>query len=266
MIKRRKVLKINLAKGQKIEEDDAVASDKSVNIFVNGSRLITLIASPKNLEELAVGYLFGEGIIRELKDIEEVSRDGFNVYLKLKEGLDLKSLNRAAPVVTSACGSSGDITGLFAEELLDKGEQMLGNTKFKAETILNSSKWLQLNTNIFRKTGGTHAAALFTQNGELKVCMEDVGRHNALDKVLGKGLMEGVDFTKSFLVSTGRLSADMIIKCARAEIPLVASRSVPLESGVLAAEMGGLTLIGFARGSRMNVYTHPERLEFYVSD
>jgi FdhD protein len=92
--------------------------------------------------------------------------------------------------------------------------------------------------------------------------MEDVGRHNAVDKVIGKGLLAGVSFARSFLISTGRLSADIVVKCAMAGIPLVASKAAPLESGIVAAEMSGLTLVGFARGSRLNVYTCPERVEF----
>jgi len=96
----------------------------------------------------------------------------------------------------------------------------------------------------------------------LKFCMEDVGRHNAVDKVIGRGLIEGENFTRSFMISTGRLSADMVIKCARAGIPLVASKAAPLESGVLAAEMNGLTLVGFVRGYRLHVYTRPRRVKF----
>jgi FdhD protein len=92
--------------------------------------------------------------------------------------------------------------------------------------------------------------------------MEDVGRHNAVDKVIGKGLLAGVNFARSFLISTGRLSADMVVKCAMAGIPVAASRAAPLESGVLAAEMSGLTLVGFARGARLSVYTCPKRVKF----
>jgi formate dehydrogenase accessory protein FdhD len=91
--------------------------------------------------------------------------------------------------------------------------------------------------------------------------MEDVGRHNAVDKVIGKGMMGGFDFTKGFLVATGRLSSDIVIKCARVGIPLVASKAASLESGISAADMTGLTIIGFLRGSRLNVYTGPQRVK-----
>lgn len=99
---------------------------------------------------------------------------------------------------------------------------------------------LQLRAEVFRRTGGTHAAALFTSDGELQALMEDVGRHNAVDKAIGAGVLRGLDFGRCFLFSTGRLSADMVIKCARAGIPLVASKSAPFSRGSRRRTSAGL--------------------------
>lgn len=256
MMAKRKILKIDLRKRKKSEEEDFLAVDKLINIFVNGEYFVTLMASPRNIRELAIGHLLGQGIINALDDIEYVSIRGKNVNLRTKAEIQLGA-TKFPKVILTACGASEGIT-----ELLGKSHVPKLAVKFSVENILNAFKKLHSATRVFKKSGGTHAAALFTREGKLKFCMEDVGRHNAVDKVIGKGLIEKVNFTRSFMISTGRLSADIVIKCVRAGIPLAASKAAPLESGVLAAEMSGLTLVGFARGSRLNVYTRPRRVKF----
>ncbi len=256
MITKRKILKIDFRRCKKSEKEDFLAIDKPINIFVNGNYFVTLMASPRNIRELAIGYLLEQGIINALGDIEHVRIRGKNVNVRTKAEIQLGA-TKFPKVIPTACGASEDII-----ELLGKSGVLKIEVKFRAENILNAFKSLHSASKVFKKSGGTHAAALFTRDGKLKFCIEDVGRHNAVDKVIGKGLIEGVNFSSSFMVSTGRLSADMVIKCARAGIPLAASKAAPLESGVLAAEMSGLTLVGFVRGSRMNVYTRPRRVKF----
>ena len=253
MMKTRRVLRIDLKRREKVEKEDIVVVDKPTNIFVDGRHYVTLMGSPKNIRELAIGHLLGEGIIGALEDLEGVRVRGVNVYLKIKGGANLEAA-KLSRVITTACG----VTDIELGELNIPRPK---STEFRAGDISNALESLLSSTKVFRKTGGTHAAAIFTQGGELKFCMEDVGRHNAVDKVIGRGLIEGTDFTKSFLVSTGRLSGDVVVKCARAGIPLVASKAAPMETGILAAEMFGLTLLGFVRGSRLNVYTNPKRVK-----
>jgi FdhD protein len=116
----------------------------------------------------------------------------------------------------------------------------------------------------FRKTGGVHVAALYSAGGELLSLSEDVGRHNAVDKVIGDGVTKNLNFENSFLALSGRLSGDIVLKSARMRIPMVASLAAAINSGVEVAQRTGITLIGFVRGKRMNVYTYPERI-IYVS-
>lgn len=257
MIGKRKIERMYLKKGGKVEED-FVAIDRAINIFVNGKHYVTLIASPKNIRELAIGHLLGEGLIKGLRDLRRVEIRGTKVDLTTRKEIPFEP-SRFLRVIPSACGASEDIIELSGRSNMPKPKSKI---KFAAKTIFDAFKSLHLASKVFRRTGGTHAAALFTRGGKLRFCMEDVGRHNAVDKVIGKGLISGSDFGRSFMVSTGRLSADMVIKCARAGIPLVASRAAPLESGILAADSTGLTLVGFVRGGRLNVYTHPTRVKF----
>jgi len=256
MIVKRKILKIDFKNDKKTEEEDFIAVDKPINIFVNGDYFVTLMATPRNIQELAIGHLVGEGIINSLKDIEYVSVKGKNVNLRTKAKIQLE-VTKFPKIIPTACGTSGDVIKILGSSRVLKIEE-----KFDAKNILEAFSKLYASSKIFKKSGGVHAAALFTQGGELKFCMEDVGRHNAIDKVIGKGLIEGANFKRTFMVSTGRLPGDAVVKCARAGIPLVASKAAPLESGVIAAEMLGLTLIGFVRGNRLNVYTSPRRVKF----
>jgi FdhD protein len=120
----------------------------------------------------------------------------------------------------------------------------------------------QLNTkmDIYRTTGGTHGAALADKGGTLHFIAEDVGRHNAVDRVIGKGLDADIDFGAMILVCSGRLTSDLVLKAAVARIPVLASISAAVDSGVELADAAGISLVGFVRGARMNVYTHPDRL------
>ena len=120
---------------------------------------------------------------------------------------------------------------------------------------------MQLETPLYRETGGCHGAAIFDIEGNLLCAKEDIGRHNAIDKVIGEMILNNHSFKNVFLISTGRLTSDSVLKAIRAKIPIIASISAPIESGIKLAFAYGITLIGFARGKRMNIYTHPERIE-----
>ena len=257
MMSKRKVLKIDLKERKSTKKEDFVAIDKPINLFINGKHFVTFMASPKNLRELAIGHLLGDGVIGGLDDLEKVRVKGVNVEVRTKSGIRSEAAE-SIKVIPTACGATEDLVGLLGGMNIPKPKF----TEFEAGVISSAFKSLQSSSEVFQDTGGTHAAALFTREGEMIACAEDVGRHNAVDKIIGKGLIEGIDFAECFLISSGRLPADMVVKCLRAGIPLVASKAAPLESGILAAEAGGLTLVGFVRGSRLNVYTHPGRVKF----
>ena len=145
--------------------------------------------------------------------------------------------------------------GVWEEELKTKS-----NIRVKASMILSAIKKMQTSTPLYRETGGCHGAAIFDINGKLLSVKEDIGRHNAIDKVIGEILLKELNFDNVFLTSTGRLTGDSVLKALRARIPIVASFSAAIESGIRLAFVYGITLIGFARGARMNIYTHPQRI------
>jgi formate dehydrogenase accessory protein FdhD len=130
----------------------------------------------------------------------------------------------------------------------------------RADVVSESTRRLNTIAETFRRTGGVHVAALYTADGELVDCAEDVGRHNAVDKVIGSCALRKRDFSKCFLASSGRLTGDIVLKAARMKIPVVSSLAAATDSGIEVAKRAGVTLIGFVRGQRMNVFTFPERV------
>lgn len=232
--------------GREERRDDAVAQDAPVCLFVNGEPYRTLIASPGMLEELAVGHLYTEGVIKSMRNIVELAVRPGRVEVTLDHEIDPSEAVRANyRLITTACGASpgGSSSAVQRVKRLDADPSL----------IRELVQRLNDGSQVFKATGGTHSAILHSDS--LELFAEDVGRHNALDKVIGAGLMGGVDFSECVLGSSGRLAGEMVLKAARAGVPVVFSVSAPLLSGIRVAEEAGITLIGFVRGNRMNFYT-----------
>jgi formate dehydrogenase accessory protein FdhD len=136
------------------------------------------------------------------------------------------------------------------------------NLAVKAQVIFNSVNQLNFKAEGFRKTGGFHVAAIYKGDGSLTALAEDVGRHNAVDKVIGMAALNKVDFGACFLALSGRMSGDVAFKAAKVGLPIVASLAAALSSGIATAEESSVSLVGFVRGKRMNVYTGAERIVF----
>ncbi|MCJ7560285.1 formate dehydrogenase accessory sulfurtransferase FdhD, partial [Candidatus Bathyarchaeota archaeon] len=129
-----------------------------------------------------------------------------------------------------------------------------------AEVVFNSVNQLNFKAELFRQTGGVHAAAIYKADGSLIALAEDVGRHNAVDKVIGIAALKQTSFGECFLASSGRLSGDVVFKASKVGLPIVASLAAALDSGIAMAEAANLTLAGFVRGKRMNIYTFDNRM------
>jgi FdhD protein len=239
---------------------DYVAEEKPLHLFVNTTYWATILCSPLNLKELAVGHLLSEGILKSTAEIEEVNlKEHENCcYVKLKPEVNVENrLNISrlhARVIRSACGSSA------AYQYSPKPAKIKSNLTVKAKVVFNSVNQLNFTAELFRQTGGVHAAAIYKADGSLVALAEDVGRHNAVDKVIGMAALNKTDFGECFLASSGRLSGEVVFKAAKVGLPIVASLAAALDSGIAMAEAANLTLAGFVRGKRMNIYNAPERI------
>ncbi len=260
------VSRIDVSSQTRQQKTDFIAEETPLHIFLNQTHYVTILCSPKQLKELAIGHLIAEGILKSTDEIQEtrLQKDG-RCLVRLKPGIDPeKRISISQPftrLIVSACGSPDywPLSKLIDRIALTKLK--LGLT-IEAKTISGSVKQLNILAESFRRTGGVHVAALYSTSGELASLSEDVGRHNAVDKVIGAGAAKKLKFENFFLALSGRLTGDIVLKAARTRISIIASMAAALNSGVEAAQLAGITLIGFVRGKRMNVYTYPERIVY----
>lgn len=229
--------------------------------------------TPRSDAELAAGFLHGEGVIRGRDDLRGFSHEaqqlpgspaegGENlVTVELAEGLDpdLATLDRHF-TTTSACGVCGKAS--LDALLLGKNPKLPAGPRLAPGLLYSLPAKLEAAQPAFRTTGGLHAAALFTAGGELLAAREDVGRHNALDKLLGWALLEDrLPLHDHLVMVSGRSSYEILQKCLMAEVPVVCGVSAPSSLAVALARRFGITLVGFLRGERCNVYAGFERLK-----
>jgi FdhD protein len=265
----KKIKITRIHKEQRNEEIDTVLLETSIDIFVNSQPLVNIICLNKDLKELAIGFLFSIGIIDGMDDINiiKINNSDGQVHIDLAEAKEFSSENMeitlVSRVIDTTCGIPSPWRKLIKEKLIETENILDFETVpfVRSELISSIMVEMQINTHLFRETGGCHGAAIFDFNGSLIAVKEDIGRHNAIDKVIGALLLENVPFKNKILTTTGRLTGDSVLKAVRAQIPVVSSLSAAVESGINLADSYGITLIGFARGKRMNIYTHPKRIK-----
>lgn len=216
---------------------------------------------PDDPRPLIIGLLFTSRLITQPSDVVQLTVKNRLAKVRLSDACDLHNkvadLRPTARLVSGVCGPDESAIGVWRACDLPPVEASYSITpSIIRSAIQNLSEVMQ----VYRDTGGTHGAALANQDGKLIVHAEDVGRHNAVDRVIGKGLEQKIDFSSAVLVSSGRLTSDLVLKVAVAQVPILASISAAVDSGIELADAAGVTLIGFVRGARMNLYTHPDRL------
>jgi FdhD protein len=254
------IVKLDLSTGNSQKVADYIAEEKPFYLFVNTTFWATILCSPTELQALAVGHFLSEGILKSTEEIEEIvlKEPEGACYIKLKTEINVEDRVRLsrlhARVIPSACGSDSPY------QYTGKTPKVKSNLKVKAQVIFDSVNQLNFKAEGFRQTGGLHVAAIYKADGQLVALAEDVGRHNAVDKVIGMAALNKVDFGLCFLALSGRMSGDVAFKAAKVGLPLIASLAAALSSGITMAESADLTLAGFVRGKRINVYTCPERI------
>jgi len=227
-----------------------------VALTVNGEVWLTFMCTPQDLEALALGFMYNEGVIQSLDDVVDVRPcehgDNVDIWLKHK-ATQPKHWRR-----TSGC--TGGMSSAVLTSDLDKDKQTPDNWNIAPGQVLHLVRLLLEKQDKYRETGGVHAAAL--SDGErILITAEDVGRHNTIDKVTGKCLQDGVWPRRKILLTTGRISSEMLQKSAHLGAEIVISITAPTSLAVELAEHLGITLICYARGERFSVYAHPERIE-----
>jgi FdhD protein len=256
MLSEHEVLRFCQLKGDFYALKDIIAVEEITKLYIDGKLYAVFHHSPLQIKELVTGYLLTEGIISGIRDISKIEFSGKNVHVELsKRPLKFPEKHK---LITTFCLDNN----MLQPYLLKAAQKLrLNRIKFSAEIILKSVDALNSKASIFKASGGTHAAALIDENGELIAFAEDIGRHNAIDKVIGEAAMKGMDFSRMLLASTGRLTSEIVIKAIQIGIPVLISLSAPTDMGIKIAKSFSLTLIGFARGKRFNIYTSIDRIK-----
>jgi FdhD protein len=250
MIKECKCLRLD---GPNSKDDICqVVEETPLSIFINGRHFVTAMTSPRMGREFITGHLFSERIIAGPQEIESMEIEG-NVARVIVAN-PMRAIVPRRPIV-SGCGG---IASFLDESRLPEIKSDLRIGMLQAQEAMRAISLSE--THI--ATGGVHSVGLF-QNGEAICIIEDIGRHNALDKAIGQALIQSrdFDFSRTFVACTGRVSSDMALKCSVAGIPVIVSRGATTSLAISIAERTGLCIIGFLRGKRLSVYTGRERFE-----
>lgn len=239
---------------------DSVIIERPIKLFVNDNPFIILQAIPADLDVLAIGYLLSEGILSDLNQICNLVVKDLNIYISTK--LDIKKSIESYGAFEVKGSSSGRFPKKCFEYLNKSIEPKdVSSKKFNSKHIFEASKRLNEDAVLFNKTGGAHVALLMDDNFNIIAFAEDVGRHNALDKVFGKAALKGIEFKKLLLATSGRLSFEMVCKAIRLRIPIMLSISAPTDMGIDLAQKTGLTLVGFVRKGSYNIYSNIKGLD-----
>ncbi|TLD85208.1 formate dehydrogenase accessory sulfurtransferase FdhD [Helicobacter sp. MIT 11-5569] len=236
---------------------DNVITEERIAFYLNGRKLLSVMSIPSEQDFHFVGFLISEGVLSDISQIKhlEIAEDGKSVSMEAEIHTEnLENLFREKTLTSGCCvGVAGNLEGHIVERFVE------------SEILLNPSilfKYLrefEIPSPLFSKTGCVHKAMLVL--GDKTLVCEDIGRHNAIDKVMGKARMLGLNTRDCMLYVSGRLSLEMVIKAVMHNIPIVISKAAATLMGIKAAQETGVTLVGFARGERANVYTHSGRIQ-----
>ena len=238
--------------------EDTVVREFPLTIFLNNQELVTLLCSPTDLKYLAVGFLASEGLIKGRGDIKKILADDQRgvVRVETEEDKEFASQLIFKRFITSGCGrgasfySAADVQGQAKIE---------SQVRISALDVFSLVKESQHYSQIYRTTHGVHSAAL-CDSKRILVFAEDIGRHNAIDKIFGQCLLESIPTDGHMIITSGRISSEILLKVAKRNIPIIISKSAPTNLAVRLSDDFNITLIGFVRGKRMNAYTNDWRI------
>jgi len=251
---------VRIRGGERENREDLITEEISLRLLAGHRRIAVLMCSPGDLEDLIRGFFYTNGLIQAAGQIRRIviNRATWSAFIELIPEIDPESL-RLSGVIGSACGSTFPVDGSEAAGQRDFGAVEGEGMQAGSGHISDLMEEFRKRSEIHRRTGGVHAAALADRTGML-VFREDIGRHNAVDKVIGAHLIRENSYTGKILLTSGRLSSEILQKASACGLPIVVSRSAPTDRSVILARERKITLVGFARGRRMNIYSGEERI------
>ena len=251
-------LRLSANGGPPVRENDRVVVEQPVTITIDDVGSYTIMCTPRDVMAFAVGFAFSEGLVAGMQDFDLIhccDDDPSAVRMRLAHVPE--TLSQRNLIVTSSCGMCGSMS---VEETLAALPTCGDTLRVSLATVLDVFGNMKSMQHVFEQTGGSHAVAIFAPDGEIIAFAEDVGRHNAFDKAVGKCLLAETVARGCGAVLSGRVSLELVTKAARAGIELVAAVSAPTSLAIEAAEKCNITLCGFVRGDRATIYCHESRV------
>lgn len=249
-----KNIEINRVKGHTVEKEyDILVVEYPLTIYLNQEEIITILCTPKDFKELGVGFLFSEGFLDDIDDLISIDVDKEQGVLCV-QSKNIKSLTEKLQGKKTI--TSGSAKGTMAYNVIDsfKSKKIEEPLEIRVDDIKALVKEFSEKSEMFLSTGGVHSAALCTKDNII-IFAEDIGRHNALDKIIGSTILKGIEFKDKLVITSGRISSEMLIKVAKRGVPLIVSRSAPTSLSIELAKELNIAVVGFARGERMNIYS-----------
>jgi FdhD protein len=236
-----------------LDVDGYVVEESLACISVNGEEVATFMCSPRDLDKLALGFLYNEGLIAGMDDVRAVHIAKNNTCVDVwLHDMEFERPQRA--IVTAGCGG-----GVTFDDLSQQYEPLLSGLTATPEDLAYLMRELHLGATLYQQARGIHTAVLADPDRVL-LQVEDIGRHNCLDKLQGAALLAGIETRDRIVMSSGRISSEMLNKARRMGVPIVCSRTSPTSLSVALAEAWSMTIVAYIRQDRMRVYTHPERI------
>lgn len=263
----KKTTALRFFQGKKEEETEIVTVEAALQIKINSRAYTITMRTPGNDIFLAVGLLFTEDIIAAYPEISSINEipdhlheHNLIVDLKIDEKITQnKNLFNRSIASSASCGVCGKIDLC---DLATAKEPLLDEHRLSIKALPDLFNVMQYHQETFTKTGGSHAASIFSIDRQLLAVQEDIGRHNAVDKVIGSLLINGKLSEAAILCISGRVSYEIVAKCAKAKIPFLLAVSAPSSLAVDFCQQSGITLVAFCRGDKATVYSHPHRITF----
>jgi FdhD protein len=250
---------LRFTKEDRSDTELAVAKEFLFTIFLNDQELATLLCSPGNLQYLAVGFLASEGLLKSKDEIKKMEVDDWlgTAHMEIEGGNKTNVSFFAKRLIASGCGGAATFYSV-ADATTPKVESPM---KISPDEVFALVSEFQHRSQLYLATHGVHSAALADRR-DILIFSEDIGRHNAIDKIFGKCLLEDIPTNDRIIISSGRISSEILHKVAKRGIPIIVSISVPTSLGLKTADKLGITLIGSVRGKKMNVYTNNWRVNW----
>ncbi|MGO4889058.1 formate dehydrogenase accessory sulfurtransferase FdhD [Anaerobacillus sp. MEB173] len=249
---------VKYSDGKSHSVHDEIVTEFPLTIYVNDQEFATMVCTPSHFDEMVVGFLASEGVIRFIDDIKKMTIDtdkGF-AYVELHSQQNTNQQYYSKRFIGSCCGKSRQF---YFHNDVKTAKTSTSKTTITAEQCITLMNEMQDNSLVFKETGGVHNAALCTPD-DMIVYHTDIGRHNALDKLYGHCLINRIPVRDKILVFSGRISSEVLTKAAKIGVGIILSKSAPTDLAISLAEDLNITAVGFIRGSSFNIYSHPERV------